>query len=166
MNKIIVINTGGTFNKRYNPLEGELQVPHDNTALETIFNQFCLTNKVPKIKGIIYKDSLEINKKDRKQLVKMIKALQEKNILIVHGTDTMDKTAAYLHKHIIDKQIVITGAMTPFSIKQIEAVSNLMQGYGFLQGNKNNGIYISMNGFVKEYTKIKKNRKLGVFQCQ
>ncbi len=30
--KITVINTGGTFNKRYNPITGELEVPKDSIA--------------------------------------------------------------------------------------------------------------------------------------
>ena len=34
--KITVLNTGGTFNKRYNPLTGNLDVPSDNLALDKI----------------------------------------------------------------------------------------------------------------------------------
>ena len=38
--KITVINTGGTFNKRYNPLSGELEVPKDSLALDEIIS-YC-----------------------------------------------------------------------------------------------------------------------------
>ena len=34
--KITIINTGGTFNKRYNPIKGQLEVPSDNIALDKI----------------------------------------------------------------------------------------------------------------------------------
>ena len=36
--KITVLNTGGTFNKVYNPIKGELEVPKDNIALDEIIS--------------------------------------------------------------------------------------------------------------------------------
>ncbi len=35
---VTIINTGGTFNKRYNPIKGQLEVPKDNKALEKIID--------------------------------------------------------------------------------------------------------------------------------
>jgi L-asparaginase len=162
----IIINTGGTFNKVYNSSNGELDVPLDNKAIENIFKNVCRKNNIPKIKGIIYKDSLEIDDKDRKSLLSLIESLSENKILIVHGTDTIDITAKFLASNITNKKIVLTGAMIPFSIDKTEAVGNLMQGYGFLQSNIENGVFISMNGFVRPYEQIKKNKNKGVFECQ
>ncbi|MEA3289394.1 MAG: asparaginase domain-containing protein [Campylobacterota bacterium] len=140
MKKILILNTGGTFNKIYDEISGKLYVAKHNLALKKIIKTSKLSNI--KIDGLIYKDSLDITKKDRKKLVSYIHKSDFDNIIIVHGTDTIDKTASYLDKYIINKQIILTGAMKPFSINNIEAVSNLMSGYGYMQSNKKNGIYI------------------------
>ncbi|MCT7513360.1 asparaginase [Aliarcobacter cryaerophilus] len=159
--KITVINTGGTFNKRYNPLSGELDVPKDSLALDEIIN-YCY-NIDFEVLNIISKDSLDMNDYDRELIVKTIKDCKNQNIIIVHGTDTMDLTAKYLDEKIKDKTIVLTGAMLPISINKIEATLNFSQAIGFLNSNCENGIYISMHGSVKNYTKLLKNRELGKF---
>ena len=33
---MLILNTGGTFNKRYNSLSGEIEVPVDNYAVENL----------------------------------------------------------------------------------------------------------------------------------
>ena len=33
---MLILNTGGTFNKRYNPISGELEVAYDNLAVESV----------------------------------------------------------------------------------------------------------------------------------
>ncbi len=100
---------------------------------------------------------------DRELIVKTIKDCKNQNIIIVHGTDTMDLTAKYLDEKIKDKTIVLTGAMLPISINKIEATLNFSQAIGFLNSNCENGIYISMHGSVKNYKKLIKNRELGKF---
>lgn len=159
--KITVINTGGTFNKRYNPLSGELDVPKDSLALDEIIS-YCY-NIDFKVLNIISKDSLEINDHDRELIVKTIKNCKNQNIIIVHGTDTMDLTAKYLDEKINDKTIVLTGAMLPISINKVEATLNFSSAIGFLNSDIKNSIYISMHGSVKNYTKLLKNRDLGKF---
>lgn len=161
---MLILNTGGTFNKVYNQITGELKVPKDNLAIESIMKfskiDYC------DIKGMIFKDSLDITKEDRKHLVKYLQWTHYDKIVIIHGTDTMDKTAQFLSEHITNKQIVLTGAMVPFSINSIEATANLMQAIGFLQTKQKNNIYIAMHGNVVKYNKIFKNRKIGLFECR
>lgn len=159
--KIIVINTGGTFNKRYNPISGELEVPKDSLALDEIIN-YCY-NIDFEVLNIISKDSLEMNDDDRELIVKTIKNCKNQNIIIVHGTDTMDLTAKYLDEKIKDKKIILTGAMLPISINKVEATLNFSQAIGFLNSNCENCIYISMHGSVKNYKKLVKNREIGKF---
>ncbi|MGJ0362525.1 asparaginase [Aliarcobacter cryaerophilus] len=159
--KITVINTGGTFNKRYNPITGELEVPKDSIALDEIIS-YCY-NIDFYVLNIISKDSLEMNDDDRELIVRTIKNCKNQNIIIVHGTDTMDLTAKYLDEKIKDKTIVLTGAMLPISINKVEATLNFSQAIGFLNANIENGIYISMHGSVKNYKKLIKNRELGKF---
>jgi L-asparaginase len=162
---ILIINTGGTFNKIYNEIKGKLIVPKNNIAIENILKLSKISNY--HIKGMIYKDSLEITSEDRDKLVSYIQQSKYKKIIIVHGTDTIDQTAKYIAKRVLDKKIVLTAAMKPFSIDPIEATSNFMLAYGFLSSLEvKNNIYISMHGNIKKYTKIKKNYKKGIFECR
>ena len=159
---MLIINTGGTFNKRYNPIKGELEVPKDSNALEGILKY--LHNLKYEIKNIIHKDSLEIQMSDRKEIVELIANTPCKKILIVHGTDTMEKTAEFLEKHINDKIILLTGAMVPCSIDSIEANANLSMSIGYLLNSNKNGIYISMHGLIDTHNRVFKNKKAGLFQ--
>ena len=162
MEKILIINTGGTFNKRYNPLTGALEVPHDNIALEGILQYF--PNLEYELKGLIYKDSLEMLDTDREILAQYILASSHTNIMIVHGTDTMDQTALFLENTIQNKRIVITGAMVPVSIEKTEATSNFAMSIGYLLNTPKCGIYIGMHGLVAPHQHVFKNREIGVFQ--
>lgn len=159
--KITIINTGGTFNKRYNPLKGELEVPSDNIALDEILES-CF-NIDFEIKNIISKDSLEIDNDDRDMMIKAINESENEKIIIVHGTDTIDITAQYLENKALNKQIVLTGAMVPMSIKKVEATMNFSQAIGFLNADIKNGVYISMHGSVVSHANIKKDRQKGQF---
>lgn len=159
--KITIINTGGTFNKRYNPLKGELEVPSDNIALDEILES-CF-NIDFEIKNIISKDSLEIDNDDRDMMIEAINESENEKIIIVHGTDTIDITAQYLENKDLNKQIVLTGAMVPMSIKKVEATMNFSQAIGFLNADIKNGVYISMHGSVVSHANIKKDRQKGQF---
>lgn len=164
MEKILIINTGGTFNKRYNPLKGELEVPSDSLAPESILKYFY--NLKYEVMNIIHKDSLDMNYEDREEIFKAIENASCKKNIIIHGTDTMDKTATFLEKKIHNKCIVLTGAMVPFSINQIEATTNLSTAIGYLLNSQNMGIYIAMHGLVDVHHKVFKNREIGVFQSK
>ena len=162
--EVLVLNTGGTFNKIYDEISGELIVPKNNDAINSILNNAKISNI--KVDGLIYKDSLNITNEDRKNLMLYIQKSRFNKIIIIHGTDTMNQTAIYLDKKIKEKKIVLTGAMKPFSIEPIEATSNLMSAFGFLHSCTKNNIYICMHSLIKKHTKIRKNKKLGIFECQ
>jgi len=162
MKDILIINTGGTFNKIYNALTGKLEVSGDSIALLKILQNF--QNLSYEVKSIIHKDSLDIQNTDRKELTELIKSFPQNKILVVHGTDTMDKTALYIAKFIQTKSIVFTGAMVPFSINETEANSNFSMALGFLLAEPKNEVYIAMHGLVKRHDKVFKNRKIGVFE--
>ena len=99
---ILLINTGGTFNKQYNELNGSLIIKKNNDVIKDILNKSKIDNI--EVKGIIYKDSLDITNEDRRLLVKFINQCKYKKILIIHGTDTMDQTALFLDQNIQNKQ--------------------------------------------------------------
>jgi len=162
--KILILNTGGTFNKIYREIDGDLIVSQNNDFINDILSYSKIKNCI--VEGLLYKDSLEINKKDREILRDYILHSPYKKILLIHGTDTMDKTAKYLSKYIKTKIVILTGSMIPYSINTVEATANFTLALGSLLEKKKNNIYIAMHGNVKRYKNIKKNRELGIFECQ
>jgi L-asparaginase len=160
MNKILLISTGGTFNKVYDPLKGELIIDNASSALEEIASKWLCEFDII---NIIAKDSLEMNSQDRLELLATISQSEYENIIVVHGTDTKELTAEYLADGNLEKKIIITGAMVPYSIDPVEATANLASAFGYLQILNKNGVYIVMNGLFGSYEKIKKDRKKGKF---
>ena len=159
---MLIINTGGTFNKIYEPINGELIVPKNNIAVESILRE--LPNISPDIEGIIFKDSLDMVDRDREELHRVVKNSKDKDIVIVHGTDTMDISAKYIAQRVNKKKVVFTGAMVPFSISPIEATANLSMAISSLR-YLDYGVYISMQGLVLPFDKIIKDRRVGIFRA-
>lgn len=159
---MLILNCGGTLNKRYNPLTGLLEVPYDNHALNEILQS---ASQKFALAGLIYKDSLEMDANDRKALADIILHSDDNKFLVVHGTDTMDLSAAFLDG-VLDgeKCVVFTGAMQPFSIDKIEASLNIGMALGFLNASEQKGVFICMSGYVKRFDAIKKNKNLGKFE--
>ncbi len=158
---MLILNIGGTFNKRYNPLNGELEIPYDNDVIERILQSSEFEYDLA---GVIHKDSLDMDINDRKMLASIIMESKDDTFVIVHGTDTMHVTAEFLSEIFEDRKIILTGAMNPFEIDNIEASLNLGIAIGFAKANQNNGVYICMSGFVDSYEKIIKNINLGKFE--
>jgi len=160
MKKILIISTGGTFNKNYNPINGELEIDKTSQALETIASKWQCEFE---ILNIIGKDSLEMTNEDRLELLGTISQSEHKHIIVVHGTDTMEITAEYLADGDLEKYVVLTGAMVPYSVDPIESTANLASAYGYIHSLQKEGIYIAMNGVLDSYDKVKKDRKKGLF---
>ncbi len=160
MHNILIINTGGTFNKNYDPLNGTLFVDTTSKSLENIASKWLCEFEIINIIG---KDSLDITTHDRMELLATISHTHHEHIIIVHGTDTMSLTAEYLFDGELEKSIVLTGAMVPYSIDPVEATANLCSAYGYLNALKEEGVYIAMNGVIGNHDKVGKNKKLGKF---
>ena len=99
---------------------------------------------------------------DRRVIIQEMRNFDK--VIIVHGTDTMDVTAMYLAKNVVDKTIILTGAMKPFSIEPVEATSNLSISLNFLINCHISDIFIGMHGLVEKYTNLKKNKQIGKFE--
>ena len=114
---MLILNSGGTFNKKYNPLNGELEVPYDNSVIEKILNS---VESDYKLAGVIYKDSLEMSMHDRKMLAKIIMESEDDTFVIVHGTDTIHLSAEFLAEIFEDRKIIFVGAMRPFEVDNVD----------------------------------------------
>lgn len=160
MKNILIISTGGTFNKIYDPIKGEFVIDASSQALEEIASKWLCKFEVLNIIG---KDSLDMTGQDRLELLAIISQSDHENIIIVHGTDTMDVTAEYLADAELEKCIILTGAMVPYSIDHVEATANLSSAYGYMNALEKEGIYIAMNGIIGPYDAVKKDRVKGRF---
>lgn len=158
---MLILNSGGTFNKKYNKLNGELEVPYDNYAIEKILQSLDFKFDIA---GVIYKDSLEMDLNDRKILARVIMESTDDTFIIVHGTDTMHLSAEFLSEIFDDRKIVLVGAMKPFEIDNIEASLNLGMAIGFAKAVSEYGVYICMSGYIELWNKIEKNTKFGKFE--
>ncbi len=157
---MLILNTGGTFNKKYNPIAGELYVPSDEKAIEAIIDTL---NMDVRVRGILHKDSLEMDESDRALLCEEIVNAKEEIVIVVHGTDTMDQSAVKVAQLGLDKTVVFTGAMVPFAVDPIEATANLAMAIGYATNCKR-GVYIVMQGVCGEYDTIIKNKAVGKFE--
>lgn len=155
---MLIISCGGTINKLYNELAGELEI--GKSVAQNIYS-LARSNLEVRELSIIGKDSLDMTDEDRALLAKSVKDSAEENIIILHGTDTMDKSAAVMPK---DKKIVFVGSMKPYSIEKDEAIFNFACAIGFLRSNPANGVYISMHSLVLSHYEIYKDRELGEFK--
>ncbi|PHQ64990.1 MAG: asparaginase [Sulfurimonas sp.] len=158
---MLILNSGGTFNKRYNPLTGELEIPFDNEVIDRVLKSADFDYDLA---GVVYKDSLEMDMNDRKMLASIIMESKDDVFIIIHGTDTINITAEFLSEIFEDRKIILTGAMNPFEIDNVEASLNLGIAIGFAKANPKNGVYITMSGFIEPCQNLVKNRALGKFE--
>lgn len=164
---IVIINTGGTLNKRYDPLTGHLRVPSDEQALVPLLES-AAPNLALHIQGLIHKDSLEMTDEDRQLIAATIHALpdslQSAPVIIVHGTDTLHQTALALDAANLNRPVILTGAMRPAELDPRESALHLGLALGFIAAGPLPGIYIAMHGRVLPFAQLIKNQRLGVFQ--
>ena len=158
---MLILNSGGTFNKQYNAIDGTLEIPYNNDVIERILQSYHVKYDLA---GVVYKDSLDMDINDRKMLANIILESKDDTFVIIHGTDTMDKTAEFLDTILEDRKIIIVGAMRPFEIDYVEASLNLGLAIGYARATESNGVYICMNGHIVKWDKIGKNRVEGKFE--
>lgn len=159
---IQVFVTGGTFDKDYNFITGELYFR--DTHLKKMFELGRCTLDID-IKTLMMVDSLEMTEADRIVIGHNCKKAAADKIIITHGTDRMVETARYLAELAIeDKTIVLTGAMIPYAFgTSSDGFFNLGSALAFVQALPS-GVYIAMNGRCFEWNNVQKNRKTGFFE--
>ena len=157
--KIKVLITGGTIDKVYKELTGELSFTETH-MVDMLNRGRSMADTLSEV--LFLKDSLEMTDSDRAFILDKCQACDEQHILITHGTDTMVETASYLAKSLKDKTVVLFGSMIPYSVNNSDALFNLGVALSAVQ-LKDSGIYIAMNGQVFDFDKVKKDKSLGVF---
>jgi L-asparaginase len=157
-----IIATGGTFDKRYDPILGQLSF--GSSHLPSAIKKSRIV-PAPTIEILMQIDSLDMTDHHRHQIFAAVNASVEEQIVIIHGTDTMVATATVLGQAKLTKTIVITGAMVPVDLIDSDADFNI----GFALGCASQlpaGVYIAMNGRAHSWDTVVKNKTLGVFETR
>ena len=157
---IRIFITGGTFDKEYNELTGELFFK-DSHLPEML--KLGRSNINVEIRTLMMIDSLGMNDDDRQLIAYHCENAKEDKIIITHGTDTMAETAKVLSGKIKNKTIVLTGAMIPYKFGSSDGLFNLGSAMAFVQ-TLPNGVYIAMNGKYFPADDVRKNKQTGMFE--
>ncbi len=158
---IQVFVTGGTFDKEYNYISGELYFK--DTHLTKMFERGRCTLDI-NVKTLMMIDSMEMTDEDREIIMHNCKRSRSNRILITHGTDRMVKTAMTLQEGKLEKTIVITGAMVPYAFgTSSDGFFNLGSALAFVQSLPH-GVYVVMNGRYFKAEEVQKNTKTGYFE--
>ncbi len=157
---IRIFITGGTFDKEYNELNGELYFK--DTHLSELLEKG--RSKVPvEIRTLMMVDSLEMSDEDRDLIAYQCNQCEETMIVITHGTDTMSETAKVLAQKIKNKTVILTGAMIPIKFGSSDGLFNLGSALAFAQ-TLPHGVYVAMNGRYFHWDNVRKNKQTGVFE--
>jgi len=152
--------TGGTFDKEYNELSGELFFKATHVEDMLRLGRCRLDVKVETLMMI---DSLEMTDSGRQLILERCTAAPANRIVITHGTDSMEQTASVLGQGIAGKTVVLTGAMVPYKFGSSDGMFNLGTALAFVQALEN-GVYVAMNGRCFPWHSVRKNRELGIFE--
>lgn len=157
---IRIFITGGTFDKEYNELNGQLYFK--DTHLHDLLDMG--RNKVSvEIRTLMMIDSLQMSDEDRELIVHQCKHCNENQVVITHGTDTMEDTAKVLALAMLNKTIILTGAMIPIKFGSSDGLFNLGSALAFAQSLPL-GVYVAMNGRFFNWDNVRKNKLTGIFE--
>ncbi len=157
---IRVLISGGTFDKQYDEIHGRL-VFNESHLPEMLRLGRCRLDL--HVRTIMMVDSLEMSDADREVIAQNCVQCEESRIVITHGTDTMERTAAVLGSSLRGKTVVLTGAMVPYQFGSSDGMFNLGTAVAFAQ-TLDPGVYVAMNGRWFEWQAVRKNRDLGIFE--
>lgn len=157
---IRIIVTGGTFDKRYDEIEGALTF-HD-THMPDILRQVRVTVPV-EVETNQLIDSLHMTPRDRLLILDACRQAPESQLIVTHGTDTIVETAQLLGQSGLSKTIILTGAMIPYTVYGSDSLFNLGSSVSAVQLLPH-GVYVVMNGRIFDWNNVRKNREGGFFE--
>ncbi|MEO0083773.1 MAG: asparaginase domain-containing protein [candidate division WOR-3 bacterium] len=158
--KIRIIVTGGTFDKEYNELTGELYFKHTHIH-DMLKLGRCKLDLI--VEELMMKDSALMTDEDRQKILLAVIKAKENRIVITHGTDQMVDTAKVLVPVSSYKTIVLTGAMVPYSFGSSDGMFNLGSALAFVQ-TLPCGVYVAMNGKCFHWHNVRKKKESGYFE--
>jgi len=163
--RITMLTTGGTIEKTFNEHDGSLR--HALTTLPKLLATFRLPDLAIETKQILFKDSSEMTDADRTHILAETKAASAsaEAIVILHGTDTLDRTGELLHRELAPHRIpvILTGAMRPYEFRDTDAIQNVTEAL-LAARLVEPGIYAVMHNRVLRFPGVVKNRDALTFE--
>lgn len=165
--RVIIVTTGGTIDKTYDELDGSLE-NKESAIKESIIKRLRLPYTELEVLSVLNKDSLYMTDFDRALLVKSLRLQLEKGspIVVLHGTDTMAKSAQTVLKELGTPPvpIVFTGAMKPLGFDDSDAKQNVTEA---LLASKllAPGVYICFHNRVFPLPNVRKNKDKRTFEA-
>jgi L-asparaginase len=161
MKPLVFLSCGGTIEKIYFPDSGKLGF--DRSRISD-WAKICRIAQPHRTETLMLIDSLEMTQAHRESLASHIAGLEESQIVVLHGTDTMVESAKEVMLRRKEHQIVVfTGAMVPAGQEKSDAFFNLGLATGAAQALAP-GVYIAMSGQIFPADQTTKNTSLGVFE--
>ena len=158
--EILVVVTGGTFDKEYDELTATLLFKETHVGDMLVLGRCRVDVEIRRLMMI---DSLEMTAEHRRRILDECRNAAAQRIVVTHGTDTMQQTAAVLGEANLEKTVVLTGAMVPYKFGSSDGMFNLGCAMAFVQALPP-GVYVAMNGRYFAWNAVRKNREQGIFE--
>jgi L-asparaginase len=173
MRYLTLITTGGTIEKTYDEMTGELT--NRVSIVGRMLEHLRLEGTEIRIVELMRKDSLFMTDEDRASIVRAVKEATghrpqgsagegASGLVILHGTDTLTETGDRILKDVpgLRVPVVLTGAMRPFEMTRSDALQNLTEAI-FAAGMLPPGVYCTAHGRVLKFPGVRKDREKGTF---
>lgn len=166
MRHLILITTGGTIEKTYDEMTGELV--NRQSVVRRMLEALRLEDTRVEIVELMAKDSLHMTEEDRDAIVEATRAAAGNDgadgIVVLHGTDTLTTTGERLFREmpVPTVPIVLAGAMRPFEMTRSDALQNLTEAL-FAAGVLPTGVYCVAHGRALKFPGVRKDRERGTF---
>ncbi len=158
MQRVHILTTGGTIEKRYVEQAGLMQ--NTEPQIERCLALLRLPDCEVTVEALMNKDSLFMTAEDRERIASRTAALTQEGVpvLITHGTDTMVETGIVIAERLsaLRVPVVMTGAMTPFGIEGSDAMQNLTEAL-LASRMMQPGVFLSFHGEVFPIREVKKD---------
>ncbi len=181
MRHLTLITTGGTIEKVFNEATGQLENrgrAAGRSVVDRMIRRLRLEDTSLNVIELMSKDSLHMTEEDRNRIVEAVRVAggtqahrtDTTGIVILHGTDTLDKTGERVLAACAGGggasgprvPIVLTGAMRPYEMTRSDALQNLTEAI-FAAGVLPAGVYCVAHGRTLKFPGVRKDRDRGTF---
>lgn len=157
-----IIATGGTIDDLDHDCIEDMPLDHESLIPDAL-EQACVSADVV-VEVLMQKDSRIVSDQDRELMAGACARAPEDQIVLTHGTYSLEHTARYLGPLEIPKTIVLIGAMVPLNTERSDGLFNLGAGITAAQLLPH-GVYVTMQGTVFTWDNVHKNRNLMRFEA-
>jgi L-asparaginase len=167
-----IVSTGGTIEKTYSELGGELSNRLDEPVkvLDVMLGRLELPELSVSRVSLMNKDSLDMTEADHTLIAETVeRELAEHGaVVVVHGTDRLPTTGERILEHLSSQgplagPVVLTGAMRPYELRRTDAVQNLTEAL-LAARMLPPGVYCVMHNDVLPFPGVVKDRERSRFR--